>query len=70
MAISSQAMIHELLGFRDGTVVLDTPKVPEEYRWVGKGDGVPSCVHTQTDTSRPHEGVQPTPTNASSKRAA
>lgn len=27
-----QAMIHELLGIRDGTVLLDTPKVPEQYR--------------------------------------
>ncbi len=27
-----QAMIHELLGINDGTVVLDTPKVPAEYR--------------------------------------
>ena len=27
-------MIHELLGIRDGTVGLDTPKVPEQYRWV------------------------------------
>lgn len=29
-----QAMIHELLGIRDGTVVLDTPKVPEQNREV------------------------------------
>jgi len=27
-------MIHELLGIRDGTVVLDTPKVPDQYREV------------------------------------
>ena len=27
-----QAMLHELLGIKDGTVVLDTPKVPEQYR--------------------------------------
>ncbi|KAI8467801.1 MAG: SM/Sec1-family protein [Monoraphidium minutum] len=29
-----QAMIHELLGIRDGTVILDTSKVPEQYREV------------------------------------
>jgi hypothetical protein len=27
-----QAMIHELLGIKDGTVVLDSPKVPDQYR--------------------------------------
>jgi hypothetical protein len=27
-------MIHELLGIKDGTVILSTPKVPDQYRRV------------------------------------
>lgn len=32
LAPPPQAMIHELLGNKDGTVRLDTPKVPDNYR--------------------------------------
>lgn len=40
-----QAMIHELVGIKDNTAVLTSPKVAEQYRWVAVTECDGGYVH-------------------------